>query len=75
MNPYLRLIRAIDPPGVAVKVDVYEVLVAFQVTNPALQHAAKKILCAGQRGSKDRLTDLREAVTALTRAIEMEESR
>ena len=36
-----------------VTVDVYDVLKAFEVTNPALQHLIKKALCAGLRGHKD----------------------
>lgn len=54
--------------------DVYDVLKAFGVTCPAVAHAVKKLLCAGQRGHKDRLTDLREAMTALARAAELERS-
>src|SRR6185312_3071778 len=42
-------------------VDVYCVLSAFIVTSPGLQHAAKKLLCAGLRGKASRLQDLREA--------------
>ena len=52
--------------------DVYDVLSAFKVTNPATAHAVKKLLCPGQRGHKDRLTDLEEARSALERAIELE---
>ena len=52
--------------------DVYDVLDAFGVTCPATAHAVKKLLCAGQRGHKDRLTDLQEAAAALTRAVELE---
>jgi hypothetical protein len=51
-------------------VDVYSVLTAFAVTCPGLQHAAKKILCAGIRGKGSRVQDLREARDALDRAIE-----
>lgn len=50
-------------------VDVYSVLKAFDVTCPALQHAIKKLLCAGNRGSKDKATDLAEAIEAIQRAI------
>lgn len=52
-------------------IDVYRVLDLFSVTHPALQHAAKKILCAGQRGAKDRERDLREAVDSINRALQM----
>ena len=52
-------------------VDIYRVLDLYQVTNPCLQHAAKKILCAGGRGSKDFEKDIREAVDSLNRALQM----
>ena len=53
-------------------VDVYDVLMAFGVTNPATQHAIKKLLMPGSRGHKDRLTDLKEAYQSIARAIELE---
>lgn len=59
----------------ASRIDVYDVLEAFAIHCPAVQHAVKKLLCAGQRGYKDRLTDLRESAVAIQRAIEMEEQR
>ena len=34
-------------------VDVYRVLELFDVSSPAIQHAVKKLLCAGGRGHKD----------------------
>ena len=52
--------------------DVYDILSAFNVTCPALQHAIKKLLMPGQRGAKNRLADLIEARQALDRAIDME---
>lgn len=58
-------------PGVFV--DVYDVLHAFNVTNPALQHLVKKALAAGQRGHKDRATDLDEIVQSAIRARELEQ--
>lgn len=51
--------------------DVYDVLVAFGVTCPARQNAVKKLLCSGQRGYKDSLTDLREAAVNIERAIQI----
>lgn len=66
-NKYHREIK----PGVWV--DVYDVLHAFQVTNPALQHLVKKALAAGQRGHKDRATDLDEIVQSAIRARELEQ--
>ena len=53
-------------------VDVYDVLMAFGVINPATQHAIKKLLMPGNRGHKDRLTDLKEAYQSIARAIELE---
>lgn len=54
-----------------VTVDVYSVLDAFNVTCPAIQHAAKKLLCAGIRGKGDTAQDLSEARDAITRAMEL----
>lgn len=45
-------------PGVWV--DVYDVLAAFEVTEPELQHLIKKALAAGKRGHKDYETDLQD---------------
>ena len=53
-------------------VDVYDILVAYGVTNPADAHAIKKMLCPGRRGAKDGIQDRREAIVSLQRAIELE---
>lgn len=55
-----------------VQLDVYDVLKAWNVTNPATQHAIKKLLQPGQRGHKDTLQDLNEAQQSIARAIELE---
>jgi len=52
-------------------VDIYRVLQLFEVSDPCLQHAVKKILCAGGRGAKDAPKDIDEAIVALTRWQEM----
>ena len=52
-------------------VDVYDVLKAFDVRCPAMQHAIKKMLKAGQRGDKDAEQDLTEAIISLERAKEL----
>jgi len=52
-------------------IDVYRVLDLFGVSNPCLQHAIKKLLCAGQRGAKDERKDIEEAVSSLVRCLEM----
>lgn len=54
------------------KIDVYDILKAFNVVNPATQHAIKKLLCAGDRGYKDKVQDLKEALESISRAIELE---
>ena len=66
MNKYQREIKK------DVFVDIYDVLQAFAVTNPATQHAIKKLLCAGLRGHKDKMQDLTEALKSIERAIELE---
>lgn len=57
-----------------VLVDTYDVLMAFEVTNPAMQHALKKMLAPGQRGVKDTIQDMKEAIQSIERAIELEQS-
>lgn len=54
------------------EIDVYAVLHAFEVTHPCLQHALKKILVAGKRGSKSFQQDVQEAIDTLERGLEME---
>lgn len=51
--------------------DIYRILALYEVTDPAIQHAVKKLLCAGSRGVKDRERDYREAVDSINRALEM----
>lgn len=58
-----------------VTIDVYDVLQAFNVTNPALQHLVKKALAVGQRGHKDKMEDLRDILASAQRAIELEEGK
>ena len=64
-NKYVRTISGVD-------IDVYDILKAWNVTCPATQHAIKKLLMPGQRGSKSKLNDLEEAYAAIQRAIELE---
>jgi len=56
------------------EIDVYDVLLAYGVTNPADQHAIKKMLMPGKRGVKDANQDRKEAIQSLERAIELEEN-
>ena len=55
-----------------VSVDVYDVLMAWGVTNPALQHLIKKALQCGQRGHKDNQQDLQDIIDSAIRAKELE---
>lgn len=55
------------------RVDVYRVLRLFEVTDPCIQHAVKKLLVPGGRGSKDVDKDIQEAMDSLARWQEMRE--
>lgn len=66
MNKYQRQVPSTT-------IDVYDVLNAYRVTCPATQHAIKKLLQPGERGHKDKLTDLRDAMASIERAIQMED--
>jgi hypothetical protein len=50
-------------------VDVYCVGDAFDVSSIPLNHAIKKILCAGTRGKGDEVQDLTEAIQAIQRRL------
>lgn len=53
-------------------IDVYRVLELYNVTDPCIQHAVKKLLVAGGRGGgKDIKKDLQEAIDTITRSLEM----
>lgn len=60
-------------PCKGVTIDVYDVLKAFNVTCPALQHLIKKALAVGQRGHKDASEDLKDILASAKRAIELSE--
>lgn len=64
-NKYSREIRE------GVFVDVYDVLRAFNVTDPCLQHLIKKALAGGQRGHKDLEEDLNDILASAKRAVEL----
>ena len=66
MNKYQRQVPSTT-------IDIYDILNAYRVTCPATQHAIKKLLQPGERGHKDKLTDLREALASVERAIQMAE--
>lgn len=59
-------------PGVFV--DVYDVLHAWAVINPALQHLVKKALQPGERGHKTMAEDLNDIIASANRAAELEQA-
>lgn len=65
MSKYTRKIKGVE-------VDVYDVLAAWEVTNPALQHLIKKALQPGARGHKTLENDLTDILVSAHRAIELE---
>jgi hypothetical protein len=76
MAKYHRKIKTDQCPAchvvINVEVDVYDVLSAFEVNNPAVAHAVKKLLAPGKRGFKSTIEDLKEAVVSINRGIELE---
>ncbi len=60
-------------PGIFV--DVYDVLDAWNVTNPALAHLIKKALQPGARGHKDLLEDLDDIIVSAIRARDVAVNR
>jgi hypothetical protein len=52
-------------------VDIYMVLALFDVTDQAIGHAVKKLMCPGQRGGKGKMQDLEEAVKTLKRGLDV----
>ena len=54
------------------KLDIYRILKLYEVSDPCLQHAIKKLLCAGKRGVKNQTQDINEAILSLKRFVEMQ---
>lgn len=68
-NKYARTIYPLQ--GEPAQIDVYRVLDAFAVTDPAIQHAVKKLLMPGERGAKSTIQDLEEAAFSVKQAVEL----
>jgi len=64
-NKYMRKIKGVE-------LDVYDVIQAWDVRNPALQHLIKKALQAGNRGHKTLDQDLDDIIASAHRAKELE---
>ena len=65
-NPYIVDISKYN------KLDIYRILKLYEVNDPCLQHAIKKLLCAGKRGVKNQTQDINEAILSLKRFVEMQ---
>lgn len=65
-NPYIVDISKYN------KLDIYRILKLYEVSDPCLQHAIKKLLCAGKRGVKNQTQDINEAILCLKRLLEMQ---
>lgn len=68
-NKYRREITGLD--GTKTIIDVYRVLDAFKTECAATDHAVKKMLCAGLRGHKDKVTDYDNAIESLIAARDL----
>ena len=65
-NPYIVDISKYN------KLDIYRILKLYEVSDPCVQHAIKKLLCAGKRGLKPQTQDINEAILSLKRFVEMQ---
>jgi hypothetical protein len=52
-------------------IDIYRVLSVYEVTDPCIQHAVKKLLCTGIRGYKGKNEDIQDVIDSLKRWQEM----
>lgn len=66
INLYVKDISNLD------KIDIYRILELYEVNDHALGHAIKKLLCAGNRGHKDKYQDVVEACKSLDRWLDMQ---
>lgn len=55
------------------EIDVYRILEVYEVAHPCIQHAIKKLLVCGTRGSKDQDQDITEAIDSLLRWKQMKQ--
>lgn len=55
----------------ACTVDIYRVLDAYKTGSSAIDHAIKKLLCAGNRGYKDKRKDYMEAIQSISQELSL----
>lgn len=68
-NHYFKDVRHIDT------IDIYTICDLYVKDNSGcIQHAVKKLLCCGERGVKDNVKDLNEAIDTIKRKIELLEA-
>lgn len=53
-------------------IDIYDILDVYEISNPADQHAIKKMVMPGDRGVKSAIQDRHEAILSLRRAIQLD---
>ena len=53
-------------------IDVYRIIDLYKIQDPCLQHALKKLLVAGGRGSEDTNKDIQEVIDSCLRYQEMQ---
>lgn len=54
-------------------IDVYRVIDLYQITDPCIAHALKKLLVCGGRGHKDINRDVQDVIDSLVRWQDMQE--
>lgn len=52
-------------------IDVYRIIQLYEIHDPCLQHALKKILCAGDRGHKSLREDIQNIIDTMNRKLEI----
>ena len=65
-------ITVTNAQGESIDCDIYDLIKALGITNPALQHLFKKVGFAGKRGHKDKMTDMQDIIDSAVRAKELE---
>lgn len=65
-------ITVTNAQGESITCDMYDLIKALKITNPALQHLFKKVGFTGMRGHKDKMTDMQDIIDSAVRAKELE---
>lgn len=55
------------------KLDIYRIIDLWNITDPCIQHALKKLICTGGRGHKSVEEDIQNVIDTLERWKEMQE--